>query len=440
MKHLSLILISLLLAVSCVRKEKERVLVIPPEDAETDATTGPNQNKVRAEKLVNSAEELLSPIGFMLADQILDQALKNDPGNRKAQFYKLSLAPLMKMRGMFVRMAPIRDLAPKMYEDMSTTTAALGDFLRDRSGGPAFRNEADFQKLLEEIQAEQKKIGEFISRNRGFITRIVVSHVHQFEKMLRGCAVSRMSRNSYRISPCSQLQQIKLRMNRGDWEAFYQAALGARMTAAVALSYNLEGALSFASVWRQRKHVDKRDFKAKEKVELMDQHPNAGKLLAQHQLDVVRERSVDAYTGIKWLFDAQTQLCLPPSSKREEHVFRRICLNKVASVGPAFMTSASALDLFRNSISGSGGSAPTIKPFKGRISGREMDEVRMDLLAPIKYPLEDLRILAPRTFDACGNKTSFGDPTLGGVFPNANADEILIGRRHDCPQAARDPQ
>ncbi len=424
MKRAMLLVLLSFSVFACTVKEKEKIIVIPADEpeAEADKNNSPDRNKVRAEKLVVSAEELITPIGFMLADQLLDMALKNDPDNRKAQFYKALVGPIMKYRGLLSRLTPLRPSFISVFEKLSSAGGALGEFLRDRNGGPAFTNENDLQKFLGEIQKEQKKLADFIAKNKTFITRLSVSHVYDFDKMIRECSVHKISANTYRLTPCTHMQQLQLRVNRGDWEVMFQLANSARMGAATLLSYNLEGSLAYYA-----KH---KEFKTtKSQVEYLAQAPRFGKILADHQMELVKDRSIDTYTGMKWLLNTQPQLC-SVDSPRNEHLFKRICLNKAVSIGPVQVGMAQGIDLMRMSIGGNGGKVKALVPRPG-FSGNDVSEINMDLLALYKFPVDDLRTLVPKTFDGCGNATSLNDPTFGGTFPAGNADELLL-KRKDC--------
>jgi len=418
--NLAAVLLLCLSVGACTTKVVDKVRVIPAEEPDTEQSGKPSQerNRVRAEKLISSAEELLTPVGFMLADQLVDAALKNDPSNRKAQFYKALLGPMMKTRGMLSRLGPLRAVFAQFYLKYGRVGGELGNFLRDPTGGNLITNEAELQAFLAEVLDEQTKLADFIARNKTFIARIAVSHVHNYDRLIQECSVHKISNNTYRITPCPHMLQLPLKVNRGDWEALYQMANGARMALAASLSYDAEGSLEF-----NRRRAEFKTAKARN--EFLSQQPKLGKLKADHQLDTVKSRALDTYTGMKWVLGLQGQLC-NEENPRSEHLFRTICIKKPVAVGPADVAAGPALDLLRMGISARGGKVRAVKPFEGGISGRPMNEVHMDVMALFKFPLADLRTLLPRAYDNCGSPTALQDPTFGGTFPSANAEEFLL--------------
>ena len=52
----------------------------------------------------------------------------------------------------------------------------------------------------------------------------------------------------------------------------------------------------------------------------------------------------------------------------------------------------------------------------------------VDPLAFVRKPVADLRDVAPTAFNACEKAVKLKDKTLGGIYPNGNAEEMLDSR------------
>lgn len=426
MKNLILILLAGFALVACTEKIKEKVLTVPGEETPDQTGKTFDRNKVRSEKLVTAAEELITPIGFMFADGILDSALKADPSNRKAQFYKAFIAPFMKLRGILPRIAELSRSHPnlgRVYLQWVRTSGGLYDFLAT-PGGEKMNTEADIQKLMLEIQVEMKKLHNFILQNKTFVTRLSMPAINDYDKLLSGCMVERLTPDTFRLSPCPYMVQISLRANRGDWEVIGQQVNGARMGLGLGLSYDLEGLLSFF----QTRYLKT----AKQRMEFLERQPKLGRLLPQNQMPDLMARASDLHDGAKFVQDNQSQLCLP----REEHIIGRICEQNIRA-GRADFKFDAVVENLRISQVGAGGQLRLIKPIDSLFTGRPIMAIHLDLLAPFKNPVVNLKNLLPKTFDTCGGVLGYKEPTLGGVLKDGNADEILVISKTNCPATSQ---
>ena len=116
--------------------------------------------KAKAEWLAQMGEIFVNPTGFMYADDILNEALAIDGSNKRALFYKAFLKPLMSLEGILKRIEPVMaketEDVKKSYEEYAKTylpNSGLQAFLLN--GQPNIRNEADIQKYLDSLSAEQ---------------------------------------------------------------------------------------------------------------------------------------------------------------------------------------------------------------------------------------------------------------------------------------------
>jgi len=50
---------------------------------------------------------------------------------------------------------------------------------------------------------------------------------------------------------------------------------------------------------------------------------------------------------------------------------------------------------------------------------------QVNYAAPLLNPIKDLRTIKPASFSKCNGVTSFSDSTIGGIFPNGDANSFL---------------
>lgn len=385
-------------------------------DVEND-TSEVETDKLRAEKLVATAEPLLTPVGFFFADEVLDAALKVDPKNRKAQFYKAMLAPLMKLRGFISRTSRGAQFAAhRLNFDVSLFERAHGglrDFLRESA--PPIKTERELQEFINEILQEQTKSIDFIKKNMSLITEISVPNIYHFEGIISGCEVTKVGPLTYQLSPCPYQSQTLVRMNRGDWEALLQFANGTRIGLILLTSYNMEGYFDYLL-----KGGEFRMNKATAFDFLERNSANFGRLHENHKLKEVMGLASDIYSGVSWLISHQDTFC--STEIRGKHLFdaERLCFAKTSRTfnGRQFRVE-NVVDVLKNNVTGQIGTLElrTNQPDKTT----KVTMVRLDLLAAIRNPIPNLRLILPKSYsDKCGTVNEYRDPTFGGTFPDRN--------------------
>ncbi len=445
MKKFILLLIATLAFAACEQKSKEKTIYVGKEEKsepEQSRAEDSSVKKVRAEKLVAAAEQLFSHVGFMYADEILDKALKADPSNRKARFYKAFLAPAMKLRGLNSRMKTLdrTGVVQKNYEYLEQIGGGLKEFF-NQAAAP-FNSEADAQKLLLEVYQEQEKLNAFIKDNKTWVTRLTVPfaqdqpEAYNFEngatgsQMIRNCVVTKISKDTYRVSPCPYINMLSLRTNRGDWEAIQQSANASRVFATFALSYDPTGLLDLA---HGKFETDK------QRAEKANQLQNLGKLLSPNYLAKGIEHATEVHAGMKWILENQNVACNKASNP--EHVFRDgVCTSRDVEFGPyAYIKVADANENLSQSLSAEGGVLRLSKPHISGLNGQAIHTLNFNALALFKRPVANLKSLVPNKFDSCGAGTDLADPTFGGMFKDGNANHFWFGKRADCTLPTGNP-
>lgn len=417
------------LGVGCVERISERTLPADQKPLETVDTRGLDSDpaKLRAQKLVAAAESLISPIGFFYADEIIDLALKADPTNRQAQFYKAFLAPFMKFRGFLTRIGDGADesLRNALWRDdyrYSSAKGGLKKFLNDPA--PPIKTEKDLQAFLIEVMTEQTKLSQFTKSNKSFLTHFSFPLFLDYDGMLYNCSVEKLAPGKYQRFPCPFVLQHKLKMNRADWEVLVQVWTGLKIATLLTTSYEIGGYFRYIEKDLNREFQSDSDvFKF-----LGGLSTKFGTLHTNHKLTDVLGLASDIYGGFTWLLSVQDLVC--DSAKRNGHLFdsRFTCINKTQNYfGEASPVDVNnALAILKSSLGGMGGRLEFLQPKIGNVSGTPITSTTVDILAAFRNPIKDLRQIVPTRFNNCGHSDAFGDPTLGGIFPDKNAADLVM--------------
>lgn len=422
MRRLLSLLILMMVSTACTEQIRETIIKVPPPEAEQSDQIGTvNKGSLRAAKLVAAAEPFITPIGFMVADEILDEALKADPKDRKAQFYKLLIAPLMHTRGLVNRLEYLAFTRHMdTFRKISYAYQGAGGLLREfvRQPTEAWKNEEDVRQFLSKILEDQKRLIDFINQNKNFLTRIAVTLYVDYEKIMSECAVYKIAPGTFRIAPCAYIIQNMLRVNRADWEASLQYLNATRIMTATTISYDTNGSLDSIAK-RKTFKTQKAMFDHLEGIE------GLGRLRSDHRLAEALGTASDFYQGVKWIKKMQPKLCVKGKQRREHLFFNGICLEETVSHN-ASVSLSEILSGLAQSLQGPGGELKFTRTLKSKVTGETFRSTHVDFLRFLKNPVEDLKTLFPNKYDTCGKPIGLKDPTLASTFKNGDAANLLL--------------
>lgn len=406
------------------------------EKETTETLVGTFSQKIRADKLVASAEQLMSPISFFFADEILDEALKADPTNRMATFYKNLLAPMMKLRGLLTRI----DQSPEeirvhfaQFDIYRRAQGGLKEFLSEPA--PGFKTEADVRALVEEIYLEQGKLADYIKKNKNYVGKVTLPHVFNRNDLIERCSVDRTSPLTYRVNSCAYLTYTYVKVNRGDWEAMLQIWNGLRLFGVLSSAYDWNGLAAFSQA---REGVSRSE---REDAEILKSIPGLGKLRTGHHLSEGAATLSDIHQGLSWLISMQGYFCNPEQHKGHLFVVKGLCLNLDRFAERQGFKLKALVDVIGLSLAGTATAALELdKPFEGRQSLKPITKVGLNPAVLFNKPLPDLKVLLAVEFDGCGHGSKLGDETLGGLFTEGNASEFVTPRRDSKCRTVRGEQ
>jgi hypothetical protein len=240
------------------------------------------------------------------------------------------------------------------------------------------------------------------------------------------CSVRKVDIGIYQKTRCFYDLNQKITFDRGDLEFFYLYASALDLMTAMADAYTMNGMIQVT------------DLKSYSKVPVSDQimfeylrnTPQFGLLKTVNQLKRAFEIGPDAITALQFLVGNSGQLCntadpstLPPPS----HFLKPVdYCGFVSDVDPD-----NPNDFKWSQILG-GLQAMMLGKLYGinlkNLTGKTIYRTKVDPGAIFRQPMTDLKLELPNSFNICGRANGLPDPSLGGLFPNQDANTYLRKR------------
>ena len=399
-------------------KSKKKTAVVDTQSLKQSGKT----IQESAENLALAGEQLVSPISFMYADIVFDLALKADPNNKRAQFFKAFLKPMMNMKGILNRIKPVVDTLSaeqqKEYNEFiaKAPISALKTFLLD--GPQDIKTEEDALRYMDEDTASWEAIRVFMKNNKDLNLDINIMTLDGVENALRRatekCIALESSSEVFEVDQsCDYLNALKVNISRADVEAMQHMAAGMQIYGILGSSYSLNGVRSFIDTNKDKKLSNK---------EIIDHFKNsttAGKL-RNSGLSKIPQMGVDAAAGARWALTAQAKLCPYGNTKntnRPGFLFSKgLCIDEVDEEGTP------TTDLIKRVETLLTGGMMTIE---GEREDGSIVTAEIKPAAPLLNPIKDLRSITPISYNECDKPVRLADDTIGGLFPNKDGNSHL---------------
>ncbi len=386
----------------------------------------------KAEKLARAGETLATPNNFIFANDVLDMALRVDPNNKRAQFYKHIVAIPMVAKGSLKRIKPLTDRNQKSAAEYARVVenikaGSIKDFLLD--GQEDIKSEEDFQAHLDEYTKAVSNLRNWLKENKSLeLTLYVNPNGYKtggaWAAAIRNCAWSKVvySESVYWYEPsdssyeeCAHNSQ-EYKINTADVEAMQYIASGMQIYSTILNSYSLSGAIDTAITFEGLSPSSQNVLNA-----LMKQ-PNFAKVRDPKAMRSIIDMGIDAVAGARWAQKMQDSLCPHGESNPENrpgYIFADgLCVKTNDPKIEKALDNAEAALAGQSFITTVGNSnehvATKVKP-----------------VALLAEPISDLKTLRPQ-IDDCGQLTSISDDTAGGLFPNGNVQDLLKITNKQC--------
>ncbi len=380
--------------------------------------------KVKSEEYAKAAEVLLTAQGFEEADRLAKLALEQDSKNLRAQFIRAVTSVIMVQKGIYARMSPLIEKHPAAFKEYQLAVIEMkvddkkniNNFLLN--GKADIATEDQFQSHLD---LTAKAIGDFrkfakankdseltIKANADLVPDLI-------ERYANSCEIKETANLEYELVCPSHLQRYEVTFNGADFEAMAAAAAMYETAFILYNGYDLSGAVQIAA-----KYAEVEDRSTEVILQDLFKNSSFGKLRKAAKLTEIKNLGLDLVKGLNWAIRNQNTLC----PKGNSHSHNRIgkWANKGLCLPPVVQ--------------------PLIEKFEKVFNGEAIDQNIETPSGPyptqVAYgaffikPTQDLRALGPFRFDRCNQLLTVGDQTLGGVFPNADADKIHSLQASEC--------
>jgi hypothetical protein len=376
-----------------------------------DATT------MNADELADAGEQLVGPYTFMLADKVFDLALEKDSKNMKAQFYKNFIKRAMVMKGILTRIRPLMAKATvKQREDYERTIKQLPEspmkkFLLD--GKEDIASYAQVVDLASDYAHAINDFRKFAKANQGLELTLNLNP-HIFEKQIseeaaNSCTMVQNSEKQYEFN-CDYTAIAQKRINAADMIALQQMAAGEVMYWSLFTSYDISTLVPVVE------DPSYKTLTAQQQLAKIKALPSVAKLRKDQTLSLIPELGSDFSAAVKWAMRYQDRVCPKGENvlnQRRGFLFRDgVCVIKNDDTQKAISTLDQVL------------AGDYMAPIKNN-DGQTVDMIRIDLMAFVKNPPQDLKNVLPESVDDKGAVTAWSDKTFGGLFPDGDVDKTL---------------
>jgi len=420
LKSVTLVCAFAVAAAACSSTKNENPQAKPITTNRSDNTmTITAKSSMDAESLALAGEQLVAPHTFMLADPVFEMALAKDPNNKRAQFYRAFIKPFMVLKGIGKRILPVvkqyGDIVK--YNQMESTfpNSPLRDFLFN--GSEDIKTVTGVQDVLVQYRDAFIEFRDFLKANPDLELTINLNPLLFYGQMAKDassdCVVVESSDKNYKVV-CNYRDIAQRKINAADVVALSQATAGEILYLTLYTTYTVEGVADLA------KEDTRGQMSAEERQAFLESNAGYGKLRRDHRLDIVTNLGADTVAAWKWALQNQNLLCpsvnYPFEKRRKGYLFDEgFCAHQVDS------ENQKTIALLESALSG-------VITTEVQLPNGVKRHFVVDVLAPVRNPVQDLRSVAPASYDVCGDAASLRDKTLGGLFPRSDA-ELLLTRR-----------
>ena len=374
-----------------------------------------------ADGLVAAGEKLMTAHTLNYANHAFELALKKDPQNMKAALYLAFLKRFMVFRGLYTRLAPMAqkygyaaDLAEKLNK--IPKTSPLHDFFtRSAPNTPVFQTEEDIQNLLNQYKTALQDFRTFVTAHQDLDLQLSMNSLmfgdQSMEKDDSQCKVFPKASQADATVECTKSVSSTVKVNIADLMVLKQEAAGEILLLSLVNSYSLKGAAQVA------KDISTQKLSASQVAQMIESRVDL-KLSKTQSLTDIRALGSDMSVAAKWAVKYHDSLCPSTNTQypRQGYLVKEgVCTDQdKLSADVALVDQALA------------GLAPVNWSIESEDGQTHEYSANVNILAPLDKPAQDLRSLGVKTWNAQGTSpTALRDNTLGGLFPEGNADSFL---------------
>lgn len=382
--------------------------------------------KDTAEQIALAAEKLaLNPGGFIFADELLTKALQEDPQNTRAQFYKALLHPFMVQRGIWSRMKPWMNEQPEeskkaFYEELEQTpNSAIKDFMLD--GPQDIKTISDWQSHLSTTRdalLSTRDVWQSLKTKSLTANFQVYGGADNYE-IIRACSPKKLAEGVYEIPTCSYQSTISVKLARPDFEALSLSvstfAVGYTW---IFTAYNYEGAERISAQLKKLEETNGGvDYQTG--LNIIKSEPKFLTIRDSKALSDIINLGTEGMEALRYVLKHQPELCRKGISD-EKNRPGYLYANGICSSAD----SSHAIVTLHAFLNGPVQVVKEVDPREGHESeDRYLTEINIEQI--LRNPIGDLRSILPTSVDPNTSKVEFSDNSLGGLFPNNDANTFF---------------
>jgi hypothetical protein len=381
----------------------------------TDSNLAPT---VKADELASAAEDLMTAHGFDEANKTASLALKEDPKHLKAGLIKALTDVVLILRGLQIRLDPLmqKDKAnyPLLVKSFSEGFQRLKmPFLEKLmvDGVPDITSETELLDYIDKVMGTLERLVLFTNEHR--TEEVTLKAYPIFSNLLNSryvktCELKTNAKGDFEIACPDKSTRFQVMLNPADFEEIKLIATTYLFLLTYLGSYDISGIIEADIDRRAHPELPFQSF-----IETLLKNKNFGTLRKTARLSNLRTISSDILGSLHW-FSSHLSFACPmgqadPSYRQGMLFFDALC------VDPSFMSFFSEII---DHVSGK----PIVKILNNNgqpVSGQ------LDYLKFADHPLTDLRQLGHVTFNNCRDILNIGEPSMGGIFPNKDANFLL---------------
>lgn len=379
-------------------------------------------SRLSTEALISSGEQLMTAHTLNYADRAFEIAIKKDPSNVKAQLYHAFLKRFMVFRGVYTRLTPmaqrygyIADMVAKFKR--IPAESPLHDFLSKKGPNASdFQSEEDIQNLLNDYKTALQDFRTFVTAHQDLDLQLSMNSLmfgdQSLEKDDSQCKVLPKSTQMEATIECNKKDSTAVKVNIADLMVLKQEAAGEILLLSLVDAYSMKGGIQVAQ------EIGAKKLSATQVAQMIESRVDL-KLMKNQSLKDIRALGSDMSVAAKWAVKYHDSLC--PANTTTQYP-RQGYLVKEGVCADQDKLSAD-IALLDQALAGVTAVNWTVESEDGQSHAYTAN---VNILAPLDKPVQDLRSVGVKTWSADGSApTALRDATLGGLFPEGNADSFL---------------
>lgn len=406
---------------ACQPKEKitEKIIEKPIETSQSEKLIKLDES-MTDDELADSGEQLMLPHTIPLAEKAFKMALIKNPDNLKAQFYTEGfLKNYTVLKGILTRIKPIMQSQGKSKEleriINEIPNVPMRKYLLDGKEDIATVN--DVQDFLFEQQSAWNGFRKWLIKN---YDKTLVLNLDPFWLVVNSGVESRHTceviNEKEGKAICSYNNVFQKKLAPVDLMALRQMIAGQVLLYQFYTAYSYEGFDKLSKFDPNEKLTDEQRMNY-----LLAVSPNALTLRKNNLLKETLHIGADLAEAVKYASKYQAQLCPKGVGNIRQRpgflLHDGVCLQN-------FQEPLQKLELALQGIT-SLKMLPNTKAADGLFGKQYEVDVRVDIFAWFRNPIQDLKSLGPARYNECGKGTGLLDKTLGGFFVDGNAEEFV---------------